>query len=83
MVGHRRHIPAIEAGVRALRSGFEFARNTSRFDAAAASLAKLAQRLRAERSPEVIYRALVACEDLLEREHREWLRLMSDPEWSL
>jgi RyR domain/SMODS and SLOG-associating 2TM effector domain 1 len=76
-------LPAIEAGVRALRSGFEFARNTSRFEAAAASLAKLAQRLRNERKPEVIYRALVACEDLLEREHREWLRLMSDPEWSL
>jgi hypothetical protein len=73
--------PVIGAGVRTLRTAYEFARNNSRFRAKLVALSSLAERLRQENEPEAIFRDLWSCEQILESEHREWLRLMIEGEW--
>jgi len=73
--------PVIGAGVRSLRTAYEFARNNSRFRAKLVALSRLAERLRQENDPEAIFRDLWSCEQILESEHREWLRLMIEGEW--
>jgi len=73
--------PVVGAGVRSLRTAYEFARNNSRFRAKHVALSRLAERLRQENDPEAIFRDLWSCEQILESEHREWLRLMIEGEW--
>jgi hypothetical protein len=73
--------PVIGAGVRSLRTAYEFARNNSRFRAKLVALRRLAERLRQEKDPEAIFSDLWSCEQILESEHREWLRLMIEGEW--
>jgi hypothetical protein len=73
--------PVIGAGVRTLRTAYEFARNNSRFRAKLVAVNRLAERLQQENNPETIFRDLWSCEQILESEHREWLRLMSEGEW--
>ncbi len=73
--------PVVGAGVRSLRTAYEFARNNSRFRAKHVVLSRLAERLRQENDPEAIFRDLWSCEQILESEHREWLRLMIEGEW--
>ncbi len=73
--------PVVGAGVRSLRTAYEFARNNSRFRAKHVALSRLAERLRQESDPEAIFRDLWSCEQILESEHHEWLRLMIEGEW--
>jgi len=73
-------LPVIGAGVRSLRTAYEFARNNSRFRAKLVALSRFAERLRQENNPETIFRDLWSCEQILESEHREWLRLMIEGE---
>jgi len=73
--------PVIGAGIRSLRTAYEFARNNSRFRAKHVALSRLAERLRQENDPEALFRDLWSCEQILESEHREWLRLMIEGEW--
>jgi hypothetical protein len=73
--------PVVGAGVRTLRTAYEFARNNSRFRAKLVALSRLAERLQQENGPEAIFRDLWSCEQILESEHREWLRLMIEGEW--
>lgn len=74
-------LPVVGAGVRSLRTAYEFARNNSRFRAKLVALSSLAERLRQENDPKAIFRDLWSCEQILESEHREWLRLMIEGEW--
>ena len=87
-------LPVISAGVRTFRSGYQLARNTSRYKAAFEAIKLPAQRL--EHDAEHLYgrcaqghttidaydvfRDLWRCEQILEAEHREWLRLMLEAE---
>jgi hypothetical protein len=75
-------LPVFGAGLRGLRSAYEFSRNTLRFRAIHFALEVLRERLeRGDATPEEIWRDLWWCEWLLEAEHREWLRLMIEAEW--
>ncbi len=74
-------LAVLGAGVRTYRGAHEFARNTNRFRAKYLALTHLGDRLRQETDPAVIFRDLWYCEQILESEHREWLRLMIDAEW--
>ena len=80
--------PVIGAGVRTFRFSFEFARSASLFRAKQRALERLDRQLAAEADqvrPESseILNILAQCEDFLEAEHREWLRLMIETEWFL
>ncbi len=88
-------LPVIGAGVRTFRSAYQLARNTSRYKAAFEAIKLPAERL--ERDAEHLYglyaegqttvdaydvfRDMWRCEQILEAEHREWLRLMMEAEW--
>ena len=78
-------LPVVGAGVRTLRSAFEFGRNKLRYRAAHHALTRLANRLDARRRDALdapgLFRELSLCELILEHEHREWLRLMVEAEW--
>ncbi len=74
-------LPVLGAGLRGLRSAYEFSRNTLRFRANHFALELLRKRLQTETKPEAILRDLWWCEWMLEAEHREWLRLMIEAEW--
>lgn len=87
--------PVVVAGLKTLRSAFEFSRNNMRFHSMYLALSELHERLLKHKEDllqkvtkteliireEVIYTDLWWCEHLLETEHREWLRLMVDAEW--
>ncbi len=87
-------LPVISAGVRTFRSAYQLARNTSRYKAAFEAIKLPAQRLerQAERLHGLhaaghatieaydVFRDLWRCEQILEAEHREWLRLMMEAE---
>jgi len=88
-------LPVIGAGVRTFRSANQLARNTSRYKAAFEAIKLPAERL--ERDAQRLYglyaeghttvdahdvfRDMWRCEQILEAEHREWLRLMMEAEW--
>ncbi len=88
-------LPVIGAGVRTFRSAYEPARNRSRYCAARSALKKAeeqlaqsAKRLRGTSTEghttidaDEVFRDLWRCEQILEAEHREWLRLMIEAEW--
>ncbi|MBN1194394.1 MAG: hypothetical protein JXA08_03465 [Methanomicrobiaceae archaeon] len=87
-------LPAIGAGMRTFRGANEFARNRVRYrlildqlktrDASIRSLRKEHCMTR-ERDDTSVVPALIeemhASEEILEYEHQEWLRLMTDTEW--
>ena len=87
-------LPVISAGVRTFRSAYQLARNTSRYKAAFEAIKLPAQRLEhdAERLYGLhadghttidaydVFRDLWRCEQILEAENREWLRLMMEAE---
>jgi hypothetical protein len=87
-------LPVISAGVRTFRSAHQLARNTSRYKAAFEAIKLPAERLEldAERlyglyaeghttiEAHDVFRDLWRCEQILEAEHREWLRLMMEAE---
>lgn len=74
-------IPVVGACVRTLRTAYEFARNTSRFRAKYVALGRLAERLQREDDPVALWYAMWCCEQIMDAEHREWLRLMIEAEW--
>jgi hypothetical protein len=74
-------LPVLGAGLRGVRSAYEFSRNTLRFKANHFALELLRERLSTATRPEAILRDLWWCEWMLEAEHREWLRLMIEAEW--
>jgi hypothetical protein len=88
-------LPVIGAGVRTFRSAYQLARNTSRYRAAFEAIKLPAERLEqdAERlyglyaegrttvDAHDVFRDMWRCEQILEAEHREWLRLMMEAEW--
>ena len=85
-------LPVIGAGVRTFRSAYQLARNTSRYKAAFEAIKLPAERLEhdAERlyrlyaeghtavGADDVFRDMWRCEQILEAEHREWLRLMKE-----
>lgn len=74
-------LPVFGAGLRGLRSAYEFGRNTLRFSSMHFALELLRERIQKESKPESVLRDLWWCEWMLESEHREWLRLMIEAEW--
>jgi hypothetical protein len=75
-------LAVIAAGVRTFRGAHELARNESRYRAKKVALENLSIQLAGETEPPVVFRNLWCCEQILESEHREWMRLMIDAEWS-
>jgi hypothetical protein len=74
-------LPVVGAGLRTIRSAHEFARNTIRYQAKYVVLHALSQRLRGGAEWDEVFRDLSVAEQVLESEHREWLRLMIEAEW--
>jgi len=88
-------LPVIGAGVRTFRSAYQLARNTSRYKAAFEAIKLPAERLEREAQrlyglyaegystvdAHDVFRDMWRCEQILEAEHREWLRLMMEAEW--
>lgn len=78
-------LPVLGAGVRALRANSEYSRNVLRFRAKYEALDRLIgdleKELSAKPAAERLVRYLWKGEQILEGEHREWLRLMIETEW--
>jgi hypothetical protein len=74
-------LPLLGAGVRTLRSAYEFARSASLFQAKYTALQHLDKRLQEETNCVEVLHALWHCEQFLADEHIEWLRLMIEAEW--
>jgi len=74
-------LPVVGAGIRTLRTAYEFARNTSRYRAKSFVLDRLVQILQNETDSWSKLRELWYSEEILEFEHREWCRLMIEAEW--
>jgi hypothetical protein len=88
-------LPVIGAGVRTFRSAYQLARNTSRYRAAYQAMKLPAERLEGDAQrlyglyaeghtiidAHDVFRDMWRCEQILEAEHREWLRLMMEAEW--
>jgi hypothetical protein len=74
-------LPAIGAGCRVLRTAHEYARNASRFEATHDVLGALSRKLRDATSVQAIFQELGFCEQVLESDLREWMRLMVEAEW--
>ncbi len=73
--------PVLGATARTLRMAHEYSRNTSRFRAKLVVLRRLSDALATETDPVNVFRELWCAEQVLESEHREWLRLMINGEW--
>jgi hypothetical protein len=74
-------LPIISAAIRTYRTAKEYGRNSIRYRGKLVALRRLAERLEKEKDPDAIVRDLWCCEQILESEHREWLRLMIESEW--
>ena len=74
-------LPALGALFRTVRSANEAARNASRFEANHRALLKLEERIQQASTPADLFRELGFCEQILEADHREWTRLMTEAEW--
>jgi hypothetical protein len=73
--------PVVGSAIRTYRGAHESSRNTTRFRAAFVELGRLGERLQIETAPEAILELLRRSEEILEVEHRDWLRLMIEAEW--
>jgi len=74
-------LPSFGAVTRAFRGVLEFARNASRCESTHHVLLQLAARLRNAVDPVSVFRQIGFCEQALEADLREWLRLMVESEW--
>jgi hypothetical protein len=74
-------LPVFGAGIRTLRTAYEFARNTSRYEAKANALDRLGELLNEEKDPASRHRLLCYAEERFEIENHEWCRLMIEAEW--
>jgi hypothetical protein len=74
-------LPVCGAGIRAIRGVLEYGRNASRYEANHNVLVRLSERLRAASDPAGVFREIGFCEQILESDLREWLRLMVEAEW--
>ncbi len=73
--------PALAGAVRLYRSAHEFSRNALRFHGKRMVLMMIGERLGAGHDPALVLRDLWNAEEILNAEHREWLRLMIEAEW--
>jgi hypothetical protein len=76
--------PVIGTGLRTSQLADEPARNASRYRAKEYALDELSARLGQAmdaQDPDVVFRELGFCEQVLELDQREWLRLMIEAEW--
>jgi len=79
-------LPVIGSGIRTWRSASEMTRNISRFRAKYVALSNIEQRMQGREikenvEAEALIRDLWCAEQIMESEHREWLRLMIGAEW--
>jgi hypothetical protein len=74
-------LPAWGAGVRVIRGVLEYARNASRYESNHNVLLKLSERLREASDSTTVFREIGFCEQTMEADLREWLRLMVEAEW--
>jgi hypothetical protein len=79
-------LPVAGGGIRIWRSAIEPTRNVSRFDAKRIALNHIDERMekgeiKETAKAESVLRDLWCAEQIMESEHREWLRLMGEAEW--
>jgi hypothetical protein len=74
-------LPVVGGAFRTFRIAYEFARNTYRYRAKAVALTAIDSALEPATDPRSQFRGFWASEQILETEHREWLRLMIEAEW--
>jgi len=74
-------LPVIGAAIRTWRGAWEFARNTVRFRAKYFGLEHYLRGFTKEAPAAYLMRQMWYCEQILQSEHREWLRLMMEAEW--
>jgi hypothetical protein len=74
-------LPVIGGAIRTFVLAYEAARNAYRYRAKAMALASIKSALEHATGPRSQFLALWSCEQTLENEHREWLRLMLEAEW--
>ena len=74
-------LPVIGTGVRTYRLANELGRNVLRFKASAANLDQILGSAEGRTQQAELLVDLHQAEQLLEIEHREWLRLMLEAEW--
>jgi hypothetical protein len=74
-------LPVIGGAIRTFVLAYEAARNAYRYRAKAVALASIKSALEHATGPCSQFLALWFCEQTLENEHREWLRLMLEAEW--
>jgi hypothetical protein len=80
--------PTLGAGIHSWRSAWEGTRNISRFRAKRVALENIESRLErggaidSDQAAEDLLRDIWCAEQIMESEHREWLRLMKDAEWA-
>ena len=73
--------PAMAAVVRTYRAGREFGRNALRHTATLTTLRELDHQLERATTTAGIFSLIGACEQVLEADTREWMRLMKETEW--
>jgi hypothetical protein len=74
-------LPVFGAGVRTYRAGTETARNAGRCEATHQNLCELSDGLRNATDANAQLRVLDCCEQVLEADVHEWMRLMTELEW--
>jgi hypothetical protein len=74
-------LPVLAAGLRTYREAVQVSRNAARFSSKAAALVLLRKEFMAATTLDQALRTAWHTEQVLEAEHREWLRLMLDAEW--
>jgi hypothetical protein len=74
-------LPVCGAGIRVIRGVLEYGRNASRYESTHNVLLALSERLREANDAETAFREIGFCEQALEAESREWVRLLIEAEW--
>jgi Protein of unknown function (DUF4231) len=74
-------LPVCGAGIRVIRGVLEYGRNASRYESTHNVLLELSERLREATNPDSAFREIGFCEQTLEADLREWVRLMVEAEW--
>jgi hypothetical protein len=74
-------LPVCGAGIRVFRGVFEYGRNAARSTATHGVLLDLSERLRRANGSSEVFREISFCEQVMEADLREYLRLMVSAEW--
>jgi hypothetical protein len=74
-------LPVFGGLFRTFRSAYEFARNTYRYRAKEDALSSIKSYVQPPTGPRAEFLGMWASEQILETEHREWIRLMIEAEW--